>query len=229
MKISIIIPTFNEEKNIQSHLKYLKNLNGSFELIVVDGYSGDRTVELAKPITKVFFSERGRGRQMNVGAKEASGNVLWFVHADCYPHPDSFTAIQQSLENPEIVGGGFEYNLDHEGWMLRFSEFMSNRKNHLLQLVYGDMGIFVRHETFERIGGYKEIPLMEDMEFCKDLKTLGKIVILPQRINTSARRWMEEGIYKNMVRNWMLQIAWKWGASPEFLSKFYRFGNRTDH
>ena len=226
MNISIIIPTLNEEEHIEALLKFLNQLDPSLEIIVVDGGSSDQTVSLAKPYAKVVFSESGRGRQMNVGTGKSNGEILWFLHADCLPHRQSILAIKNALNHSEIVGGGFEYNLNAPGWMLRFSEFMSNRKNRLLKLLYGDMGIFVRRETFEQIGGYQEIPLMEDMQFCKDLKKEGKIVILPQRINTSARRWLEEGIYVNMVRNWLLQIAWKWGASPEFLSKFYRFGNK---
>lgn len=229
MTISIIIPTQNEEAHIKTLLNSLNNLGAFFEIIVVDGHSTDQTAALAGKFAKVIFSDLGRGRQMNVGAKEASGEVLWFIHADCLPHQQSVPAIKNILSDPEVVGGGFEYNLTAPGWMLRLSEFLSNRKNHLLQLIYGDMGIFVRREIFEKIGGYKEIPLMEDMEFCKDLKKEGKIVILPQRIDTSARRWLEEGIYKNMVRNWLLQIVWKLGAKPEFLAKFYPFGNKKKY
>ena len=228
MLISVIIPTLNEAENIKILLNYLKDLDKNLELIVADGYSSDNTAGLAKKYAKVIFSERGRGRQMNAGAKKASGEVLWFLHADCLPHKKSVAAIQNALKNPALGGGGFQYNISSSGWMFRFSEFMSNRKNRLLNLLYGDMGIFVRREIFAKIGGYKEILLMEDMELCSDLKKLGEIVILPSRIETSARRWLEEGVYKNMIRNWILQIAWRWGTAPEKLAGFYKFGNKKE-
>ncbi|NOZ61363.1 MAG: glycosyltransferase family 2 protein [Calditrichaeota bacterium] len=224
MKISVVIPTLNEAKNIRSLLAYLKNLDSDLDLIVADADSHDGTAELAAPLAKVVPSQRrGRGAQMNAGAKRANGDIFWFIHADCFPHPDSVAALKKILSDPEVVGGAFEYSLDADGWFFRFAEFVSNHKNHVLQTFYGDMGIFVRRNVFQRMGGYKEIPLMEDMDFCTRLKKEGKIAILPLRIRTSARRWIEEGIIKNLVRNWMLQIAWKLGASAESLAKWYKF------
>ena len=224
MKISVIIPTLNEAATIKELLDHLKKLNGNLELIVVDAHSKDETVQLASSLAKVIMSPRGRGVQMNIGARHSTGDVLWFIHADCFPHLKSVQAMQKALEDPQIVGGAFEYSLDGEGWFFRLAEFMSNHKNHILKTFYGDMGIFVRREIFERMGGYREIPLMEDMDFCSRLKKEGKVVILPFRMLTSARRWLEEGKMKNVVRNWILQIAWKLGASPRMLAKWYRFG-----
>jgi GT2 family glycosyltransferase len=160
---------------------------------------------------------------MNAGAGVARGEVLWFLHADCHPHVDSIREMENVLSNPAVVGGGFEYDLNHPGLIFRLTEFFSNRKNRLLRLLYGDMGIFVRRRTFEKMGGFREIPLMEDMDFCRRLKSHGKIAIIRKRINTSAKRWIEEGIIKNLVRNWLLQIAWLFGASPDLLSKYYKF------
>ena len=160
---------------------------------------------------------------MNQGARLAKGDLLWFLHADCRPHPQSIQAMKQALRDSNIAGGGFEYNLNHSGFRFRLTEYFSNRKNRLLRLLFGDMGIFVRREVFERMGGYKEIPLMEDMDFCRRLKRFGRIVILPQRIETSARRWIEEGFFHNLLRNWALQGAWLMGASPEALAKYYTF------
>jgi len=168
-------------------------------------------------------SPRGRGVQMNRGAAVAQGQVLWFLHADCRPHPHSVQLIGEALSDPEVVGGGFEYALDHPGLRFRLIEFLSNRKNRLLGWLFGDMGIFVRRDIFEQMQGYKEIPLMEDMDFSKRLKTLGKVVILPQRIMTSSRRWLEEGYLLNSLRSWALQGAWVLGASPHTLAKWYRF------
>lgn len=224
-RISIIIPTLNEEENIVPLLNYLAGLDPQIELIVVDGYSIDKTAEQASDVAKVLQCERGRGRQMNAGAAVASGEILWFLHADCFPHRDSAKTIRQALEDHKIIGGAFEYNLDHPGIFFRLTECISNRKNRLLKLFFGDMGIFVRRETFWKVGGFKDIPLMEDMDFCNRLKEQGEVIILPLRIKTSARRWREEGIIKNMVRNWILQIAWSCGASAEKLARYYHFGN----
>ena len=180
-KTSIIIPTLNEAENIQQILKHVSTLDSNLELIVADGHSSDDTVEKAAPYARVIQSARGRAAQMNAGAKVADGDILWFLHADCLPHKDSAKAMREALKDPEIAGGAFEYSFDHPSLYFRVVEFTSNLKNHLLNNFYGDMGIFVRKSIFEEMGGYAEIPLMEDMEFCKQLKKHGKIVILTPR------------------------------------------------
>ncbi|MDZ7721410.1 MAG: TIGR04283 family arsenosugar biosynthesis glycosyltransferase [candidate division KSB1 bacterium] len=223
LSISVIIPTLNEEKNVAELLKYLKNLDERLELIVADAGSQDGTAARARRLSRMIESPRGRGIQMNKGAQAATGEVLWFLHADCRPHPDSLPAMLAALSDPHLVGGGFEYNLDHPSRRFRWTEFFSNRKNRMLTWLFGDMGIFVRRPVFERMGGYKEIPLMEDMDFSKRLKEEGNIVILPLRINTSARRWLEEGYIYHSIRSWVLQSAWRLGASPETLARFYTF------
>lgn len=226
MRICAIIPTLNEEAQIDSLLAYLKNLDPHLQLIVSDGGSTDATVRIAGKQARVISAARGRGAQMNHGAAQVSEDILWFVHADCRPHPQSVRSIRQALLDPNTVGGAFEYNLDDRRFIFRLSEYLSNKKNKWLKLFYGDMGIFVRRAVFEKMGGYRQIPLMEDMDFCKRLKKMGTVVILPLKIGTSARRWRHEGILKNIVRNWALQLAWTLGASPEKLARWYRFDNR---
>lgn len=221
--ISVIIPTLNEAPNVKQLLPYLKNIDQNIEIIVSDGNSSDNTIEEAKSLARVVRAPRCRGVQMNAGAGVAYGDILWFLHADCRPHPDSTTAVRQALADPRVVGGGFEYNFDHSLWIFRLPEITSNFKNRLLKLLFGDMGIFVRKDVFEKMGGYRELPLMEDMDFCKRLKKMGRIVILPQRVNTSARRWMEEGIWINVVRNTLLKMAWTIGVKPRILAKWYKF------
>ncbi len=223
IKISVIIPTLNEEENIGSLLHYLHQLDSTLEIIVADANSADDTVKIAKKYANVIQAPRGRGAQMNAGAKLAAGDILWFLHADVTPHPHSINAVKKLFLNERIVGGAFEYNLDEVGWFFRTVEVMSNLKNHLLNTFYGDMGIFVRRNVFQKIGGYKEIPLMEDMDFCSRLKKEGDVIILPYRINTSARRWIEEGKAKNLFRNWLLQIGYKLGFSPDTLAQWYEF------
>jgi rSAM/selenodomain-associated transferase 2 len=221
--ISVIIPTLNEGENIVELLSYLHDLDSSMELIVSDGGSDDETITIAEKYCTVVRAARGRGVQMNAGAKRAKGDILWFIHADCIPHPDSKNAIFDALSREEVVGGAFEYNLDEKGFLYRWTEFNSNFKNRVFKLFCGDMGIFVRRDVFQQIRGYKEIPLMEDMDFCKRLKKMGNVVVLPQRINTSARRWEEEGKMKNLIRNWLLQLGWTFGIDSKILANWYRF------
>ena len=221
--ISVIIPTLNEGENIVELLSYLHDLDSSMELIVSDGGSDDETITIAEKYCTVVRAARGRGVQMNAGAEKTKGEILWFIHADCIPHPDSKNAIVDALSREEVVGGAFEYNLAEKGFLYRWTEINSNFKNRVFKLFCGDMGIFVRRDVFQQMRGYKEIPLMEDMDFCKRLKKMGNVVVLPQRINTSARRWEEEGKMKNLIRNWLLQLGWTFGINSKILANWYRF------
>jgi rSAM/selenodomain-associated transferase 2 len=224
LSVSVVVPTLNEEEKIGSFLAHVCGLEPGLDVIVADGGSSDGTVGAARAFAKVISAPRGRGAQMNAGAREASGDVLWFLHADTRPHPGSLQAMRGVLEKPEVAGGAFEYNLDHPGRFFRITESVSNRKNQVCKLFFGDMGIFVRRTVFERMGGFREFPLMEDMDLCKRLKEQGSIEIIPLRINTSVRRWLDEGILKNLIRNWVLQLLWKLGVSPHTLARWYSFG-----
>ncbi|GAB4333285.1 MAG: TIGR04283 family arsenosugar biosynthesis glycosyltransferase [Calditrichia bacterium] len=222
-RISIIVPVLNERENLIELIPYLRSLSPESEIIVVDAGSLDSPEEVLPAEVKLIRSPKGRAVQMNKGAAIASGDVLWFLHADCRPHPDSFRAIETTLQTPRIIGGAFEYRHDGEAWYYRISAFFSNRKNRLLKTIYGDMGIFIRRDIFFRIGGYPEVALMEDMEICRKMKKEGRIIILPQLMKTSARRWEKEGVLKNIFRNWILQILWFCGVSPDYLAQFYHF------
>jgi rSAM/selenodomain-associated transferase 2 len=229
LSVSVIMPTLNEEGRIRNQVRLLAALGEDLEVIVADGGSVDRTVDRVPFPARVVSGPRGRGAQMNAGAAAASGEILWFVHADCAPHPASLPALRSALADSTIVGGAFEYGLDEVGILYRLVEAVSNRKNRLLRLLYGDMGIFVRREVFRRTGGFREIPLMEDMEFGRRLRQEGRIVILPQRITTSARRWRAEGFAWNLVRNWVLQAGWLMGADPARLAGWYSFDGNEPH
>lgn len=223
MTVSVIIPTLNEATTLPGLLEYLSRLNSDMEIIVADGGSEDSTIGIAQSIAKVVNSPRGRGAQMNAGANVAIGDILWFIHADCTPHPKSYNALIKTMCDSKVVGGGFEYSLNHPAFRFRITETWSNTKNRWFKMLYGDMGIFVRRNIFEGMGGYKEIPLMEDMDFSRRLKKEGRVVVLPYRMETSARRWIEEGYWKCNFRSTVLQSAWNMGVSPKILSRWYKF------
>ena len=222
-KISIIIPVLNEAEYLDKTCEKLQKSGSGNEIIIVDGGSTDGTPELGKKYGTVISSPRGRSVQMNAGASMATGDILWFLHADCIPHTDSLKTIKQLMQNKEVTGGAFVYRLDGKGVVYRISESLSNLKNKSFLLLYGDMGIFTRVSAFRKLNGFREIPIMEDLDFGQRLKKLGKIVILPLPIVTSARRWKTEGPVKNFSRNWILQLGWALGISPDYLAKWYPF------
>jgi rSAM/selenodomain-associated transferase 2 len=221
--ISIVIPALNEEDALKRLLPYLTETAPGCEIITSDGGSGDKSVCIASAYGKVVQGSRGRGAQMNAGARDAGGEILWFVHADCLPHPHAVKKIRTALESPGVVGGGFTYCLDVKGFRYRVAESLSNWKNRIFSLLYGDMGIFVRSIVFKKMGGYRDIPLMEDMDFSRRLKKQGEVVILPYTVRTSARRWLDDGYGKYVLRTWTLQAAWRVGVKPRFLARWYRF------
>lgn len=223
--ISIIIPTLNEEARIGGLLTHLKRIAPGAELIVVDGGSVDRTRSVARESAQVLQAPRGRGVQMNFGAKAAGGEVFWFLHADCLPDIGCVAALLETLKNPDVVGGAFEYGLDEQGWIFRGAEALSNRKNRALKRIYGDMGIFVRRQVFFELGGYGERRLMEDYEFGKRLKQAGEIRILAPTIMTSARDWRREGPLRKLIKDRLIKTGYNLGVSGDRLYEWY-YGKR---
>jgi rSAM/selenodomain-associated transferase 2 len=221
--ISVIIPTLDEAERIVGLIDHLRSIDPTMEIIVADGGSADGTPEVARGADRVIHGPRGRAAQMNAGASAATGDVLWFVHADCLPHQSSAAEVRRAMRDPRIAGGAFEFSLDSPGIFFRVTEAVSNRKNRIAGLFFGDMGIFVRSEVFRRMGGYRDLPLMEDVDLCRRLRCEGRAVILRPRIATSTRRWKAEGRLYNLVRNWVVLGAWVAGVSPERLLKHYAF------
>ena len=219
--ISVIIPTLDEGAVIGPTLKSLKEAPG-VEFIVVDGGSQDRTVEIARRHAKVLSSEAGRGRQMNVGARHAKGEILLFLHADSILRPMAFSRILNALKDPEVIGGAFRLGIDTRKFLLRVVAIFANWRTAITRIPYGDQGIFVRRNVFEQLGGYPDQPLMEDLEFSRRLKRQGRLVLLPDRILTSSRRWDQEGIFYTTFRNQMLVFLYFLGVSPERLVRWYR-------
>jgi rSAM/selenodomain-associated transferase 2 len=221
MNISVIVPVLNEEKTIAATLAALLTL-APYEIIIVDGCSTDRTRELAAQFpVKVLSSERGRARQMNRGAGQASGDVLLFLHADTRLPTSAWNDIRTALSDPRYLGGRFDVELDGEHWLLPLVGRMISYRSRVSKVGTGDQALFVRREVFERMRGFQEIPLMEDIAFCRTLKRMGEVACLRSRVVTSARRWEVDGVWRTIVRMWTLKLLYLAGVSPTRLKQFY--------
>jgi rSAM/selenodomain-associated transferase 2 len=220
--ISIIIPTLNEEKTIANTIKNLKNLIGDKEIIVVDGGSSDNTVLEASKYVNVVKSKMGRSFQMNTGANIAKGDILWFVHSDSIIQENSLIQIENAI-NKGYIGGGFHlYFYDLNTKFMKFVQVTSNMRGKFLKLIYGDQGIFVRKDVFERLGGFPQIEIMEDWEFSLRIKKHGKTCLINTPIGTSARRFKKGGELKTLLLMHKLKILYTLGVSPKKLVKIYR-------
>lgn len=221
MNISVIVPVLNEEKSIAATLAALAPLQ-PYQTIVVDGGSADRTREIAgKFAVKIIQSERGRARQMNRGAADAHGEVLLFLHADTRLPATAFADIVSALGDPGFLGGRFDVALEGTHWMLPLVGRMISYRSRVSKVGTGDQALFVRREVFQRMGGFPDLPLMEDIAFCRALKRLGGVACLRSQVVTSARRWEVDGVWRTIFRMWSLKLLYLTGVSPVRLKQFY--------
>lgn len=222
IKLSVIIPVLNEEKTIAQTLEHLQKT--AVEIIIVDGGSTDNTVEIAQNmgIKTILSPEPGRSNQMNTGAKYAIGKVLLFLHADTKLPHNYLQYIEESLEKPNTIAGAFLLKIESQNPLLRIVEKGVNARSRLLQMPYGDQGIFLKKETFETIGGFPDIPLMEDFQLMLTLKKQGKIRLAKAPVITSARRWEKLGVIKTTLINQKVILGYFLGVSPEKLKQWYQ-------
>lgn len=221
MRITVVIPVLNEEKTIATTLSALMAVAPD-EVIVVDGGSKDRTRAIVEQTnTLLLSSPRGRARQMNRGAKEANGDVLLFLHADTLLSPSAMEDIRAALSDPECVGGRFDVELEGEHWALKWVGALISLRSRLTRVATGDQAIFVWRKVFEEIGGFPDIPIMEDIAFSRALKKKGRVACLRSRVVTSSRRWEKEGVWRTILRMWLLRLFFLAGVSPFRLRRFY--------
>ncbi len=232
MPISVIIPTLDEERTIIATLAHTASL-GFDELIVVDGGSLDQTpvlVELYRRKTqspahspvRLVIAPCGRARQMNEGAKASGGEVLLFLHADTLLPDDANTIIETMLADQRIVGGRFDIRFDRPSmWGTTISRMM-NWRSRLSGIATGDQALFVRRHIFEQIGGFADMPLMEDVDFSRRLKRKGAIAALTATVTTSFRRWERHGPLRTILLMWTIRFLYWIGISPSHLVEWYK-------
>jgi len=223
--ISIIIPALNEAATITDALTALQPMRErGHQVILIDGGSRDNTIALAEPLVDtLLYSTAGRAVQMNTGASAASGDIFWFVHADTLMIPDTDILLKNALYDSAKKWGHFDTRLSGDAKAFRVIERMMNLRSRLSGIATGDQGIFILHETFKRIGGFADIPLMEDIEISKRLKSAaGRPLCLPCKLTTSSRRWERGGILRTMALMWRLRLAYWMGANPTDLASQYR-------
>ena len=218
--ISIIIPILNEAKILDRTLSRLQPELGPHELIIVDGGSSDNSVCIAEKYGKVLTSARGRAKQLNAGAAAATGDILLFLHADVWLESGALAAVETALATG-YIGGGFYQKIDGNSMLYRSIERVGDIRGKYLKVFYGDSGIFLARADFEKIGGFPDVPILEEMEFSKGLRELGKTTLIVPRIHLSARRWEARGIIRTTLNNWLITLLYFLKVSPERLAKLY--------
>jgi len=227
MEISVIIPTFNEELTIGKTLDALARLVNVNEIIIVDGGSTDKTIEIAenskraKKLKVVNSAEANRGKQLHEGTKHASGDIFWFLHADTRPVQGCAGQIKAFMRYDEIVGGNFEVVFDGKS---RWARFLTKLYPQLrsIGLIYGDSAIFARRETYEKIRGYKSLPLFEDVDFFKRLQKKGQFKHINLPVTTSSRRFESSSFVWTFIKWSVFQGLYWIGFPPRVLAKGYK-------
>ena len=235
LNISIIIPLLNEADNIPQLIAHINSLYPPpLQVIVVDGGSTDDSVGIARRLLndlssvaqtaidwQLIESVAGRARQMNTGARQATGDALLFLHADTLLPMDAIDNIQQAMT--QYDWGRFDVRLDSRDLLLKIVAMMINKRSRLVSIATGDQAIFIKRSLFERMNGYADQPLMEDIELCKRLKIIALPVCLKSKVTTSARRWQQHGTWRTIFLMWHLRFDYWRGISPEVLrQRYYR-------
>jgi rSAM/selenodomain-associated transferase 2 len=223
LRLSVIVPALNEGTAITTTLMALQPLRTrGHQVIVVDGGSHDLTVELSRPLAdRVMQAKAGRATQMRAGADVADGSVLWFLHADTIAPENADRLIAQALRLAPTGWGRFDVQLSQTRPLLKCVAWMMNQRSRLSGIATGDQGIFVRRRLYDDVGGFPEIPLMEDIAISRALRRHGRPASIRQPLVSSPRRWLAHGVFRTILHMWALRLAYFLGVSPERLAACY--------
>lgn len=225
MRISVIVPALNEADCIPATLHALQAMRArGHEVIVVDGGSRDRTVALAAPLAdRVLRTAAGRARQMNAGAAVAGGELLWFLHADTLAPADADRILAEAVQGAggATAWGRFDVRLSGDGLLLAAVGRLMNLRSRLTGIATGDQGLFVHRALFRQLGGFADLPLMEDIELSRRLKRVGRPLCLRRTLRTSSRRWETRGVVRTILLMWSLRAAYCLGVPARRLAARY--------
>jgi rSAM/selenodomain-associated transferase 2 len=223
MKISIVIPTLNEAANLPQTLAAIGPPNPDREIIIADGGSTDATIEITQIAGAIVIPcPPGRASQQNHGAAEATGDIYLFLHADTQLPPNWAELVTQTLANPQTIAGAFELAIDAPQWGLRLIEWGVKIRSRYFHLPYGDQAIFLRAATFHQLGGFPDLPIMEDFQLVKQLQPLGQISLVSAAVKTSSRRWDRRGLVQTTLLNQVMILGFYLGVDPDRLRQWYR-------
>jgi len=220
-EISVIIPALDEAGVIQSTIRSATPEDPAVEVLVVDGGSGDATPRLAAAAgATVLQTSPGRAAQMNAGAAAARGELLLFLHADTRLPPRFRPRVIKTLAAPSIVAGAFELGIDAPGWPFRAIEAVSNFRARFRGLPYGDQALFVPADAFHAVGGFPELPIMEDYELMRQLRRRGRIALIGPAVRTSPRRWRTIGPWRLTLLHQAIILGYHLGLDPGRLARW---------
>lgn len=218
--ISIIIPVYNEEKILREKKDFFNKLSEKAELIFVDGQSQDASSQIASKYGKLIQSKKSRALQMNQGARSSSGETLLFLHADSSIDPSSIENIEKALSQG-FSGGCLSQYIENKGNVYRTIEAFGNLRARLTKVFYGDQAIFIRRDIFSEIGGFPEVPIMEDVLFSRKMRKKGKIKVLKDKVTVSARRWEQRGVMNTVLLYSFLNMLFYIKVPLEKVKKYY--------
>lgn len=223
-RVSVVVPVLNEETRIIRQIESILDVPGVHQLIVVDGGSRDRTVDLARraPGLELLIAPKGRAHQMNAGAQAATGDVLLFLHADVRLPVDAMRWVGEALSDPQVVAGAFRtWTVSEGGWTwLAPLLHLADLRSRYTSLPYGDQALFVRADIFRQLGGFPEQPLMEDLELSRRLCRLGSIRTVPATVHVSGRRFLSSPLYYTLLVN-VFPLLYRLGVPPRVLASLY--------
>ena len=214
MRFSIIIPTFNEARLIEHTLQTLIGLAGDAEIVVVDGESTDDTVALASKYARVIDAKRGRGGQLNAGVRATSGDILLFLHADTLPDAGGFDELLAVMQDERIAGGAFRMRFDDPRPLYKRIGANVTRRSLRARSYTGDQAIFTRRSIFEQLGGHKDWPFMEDVEYSERMSKIGPVSLLASEVETSARRHQQWGLLKTQLTVMLIRVLYLCKVHP---------------